>query len=197
MQRAMPAAAEFAGATQDERQQQHAKTHELRLQHDAHILEAATAVLTPAQLAALAASFRREQVHWELLEIAYEIVPVGKTAVARIPNTGPGYFLVGANDDRLVKDPDYRRVWHEEKRLEVESTYVDVPGLLKLSPELTDRFFRLLVAQQLRRAEMPTNTTSGAEDRLRQEDASCGRSWANPTTPGFVSFKTPIPNATR
>ncbi len=69
-----------------------------------------------------------------------------------------------------MKDPDYRRVWHEEKRLEVESTYVDVPGLLKLSPELTDRFFSLLVSQQLRRVEMPTNTVSGAEDRLRQED---------------------------
>ena len=170
MQRALPTAADFAGATQDERRQQHAKTHPLRLQHDAHILEAATAVLTPAQLASLDASFRREQVHWELLEIAYEVVPVGKTAVARVANTGPGYFLVGANDDRLLKDPDYRRVWHEEKRLEVESTYVDVPGLLKLSPELTDRFFSLLVSQQLRRAEMPTNTTSGAEDRLRQQD---------------------------
>lgn len=170
MQRAMPTAADFAGATQDERQQQHAKTHELRLQHDAHVLEAATAVLTPAQLAALDASFRREQVHWELLEIAFEIVPAGKTAVARIPNAGPGHFLVGANDDRLMNDPDYRRAWHEERRLEVESTYADVPGLLKLSPELTDRFFSLLVSQQLRRVEMPTNTASGADDRLHQED---------------------------
>ncbi len=170
MQRALPTAADFAGAAQVERQQQNTKTHELRLQHDAHILQAATAVLTPAQLAALDASFRREQVHWELREIAYEIVPVGKTAVARIPNAGPGYFLVGANDDRLMKNPDYRRVWHEEKRLEVESTYVDVPGSLHLSPELTDRFFSLLVSQQLRRVEIPTNTTSGAENRLRQEE---------------------------
>jgi hypothetical protein len=170
MQRAMPTAAEFAGAAEVERQPQHAKTHELRLHHDAHILEAAAAVLTPAQLAALDASFRRERVHRELLEIAYGVVPVGKTAVARIRNTGPGYFLVGANDDRLVRDPDYRRVWHTEKRLEVESTYVDVPGLLKLSPELMDRFFSLLVSQQLRRVEMPTNSASGYEDRMRQEE---------------------------
>ncbi len=170
MQRALPTAADFAGATQDERQQQHTKTRELRLQHDAHILQAATAVLTPAQLAVLDASFRREQVHWELLEIGREIVPVGKTTVARNPHADRGYFLVGTNDDRLVKDPDYRRAWHEEKRLEVESTYVDVPGLLELSPELADRFFSLLVSQQLRRVEMPTNTTSGAENRLRQEE---------------------------
>ncbi len=148
-----------------------AKSRELRRQRDARVLEAAATVLAPAQHAALAASIRREQVHWELLEIAREIVPAGKTAVARDPHATTGYFLVGTNDDSLVKDPDYRRVWHEEKRLEVESTYVDVPGLLKLSPELTDRFFSLLVNQQLRRVEMPTNSAAGYEDRMRQEES--------------------------
>ncbi len=147
-----------------------AKSRDLRHQRDVRLLDAAATVLAPAQHAALAASIRRQHVHWDLLEIAREIVPAGKTAVARDPHAVTGYFLVGTNDDRLVKDPDYRRVWHEEKRLEVESTYVDVPGLLKLTPELTDRFFGLLVAQQLRRVERPTNTTAGAEDRLRQEE---------------------------
>ena len=95
---------------------------------------------------------------------------MGKTAVARIPQRGTRATFWSGERRQTVKDPDYRRVWYEEKRLEVESTYVDVPGLLKLSPELTDRFFSLLVSQQLRRVEMPTNTASGAEDRLRQED---------------------------
>jgi hypothetical protein len=150
--------------------QPQAKSRELRRQRDARVLEAAATVLAPAQHAALVASIRREQVHWELLEIAREIVPAGRTAVARNPHIATGYFLVGTNDDRLVRDPEYRRVWHEEKRLEVESTYIDVPGLLALSLELTDRFFSLLVNQQLRRVEMPTNTTAGYEDRMRQEE---------------------------
>jgi hypothetical protein len=143
---------------------------ELRRQHDARVLEAAAAVLNPAQHAALDAGFQREHAHWALQEIARQIVPAGKSAVARNPHAVTGYFLVGTNDDRLVQDPEYRIAWHREKRLEVESTYVDVPQLLKLSPELTDRFFSLLVEQRLARVENPTNTTSGAEDRLRQED---------------------------
>jgi hypothetical protein len=153
-----------------EMERSQAKNLELRRRRDANILKASATLLTPAQHAALEASIRREQVHWELLEIAREIVPAGKTAVARNPHAATGYFLVGANDDRLLKDSDYRRIWYEEKRLEVESTYLDVPPLLKLSPGLTDRFFDLRVNQQLRRVELPTNTAAGAEDRLSQEE---------------------------
>jgi hypothetical protein len=170
MERARPTGADFAGATREDGRQMQAKSRELQRQRDARVLEAAATVLTPAQHAALDASIRREQVHWELLEVAREIVPVGKTGVARDPHAATGYFLVGTNDDQLVKDPEYRRVWHEEKRLEVESTYLDVPRSLKLSPELTDRFFSLLVTQQLRRVETPTNSVSGHEDRLNEEE---------------------------
>jgi hypothetical protein len=170
LERTRPTGEDYTGATEEQGRRLQAKTRELRRQHDDRVLEAAANVLTPAQHAALDASFRRDRVHWELQESAHDIVPKGKSGVARDPHAVRSYFLVGTNDDRLVQDPDYRRIWLLEKRLEVESTYVDVPQLLKLSPELTDRFFSLLVEQRLARVENPTNTTSGAEDRLRQED---------------------------
>ena len=182
MERARPAAADLV---------------ELRRQHDARVLETAATVLTPVQHAALDASFQREYAHWALQEIAREIVPVGKSAVARNPRAVTGYFLVGTNDDRLVQDPEYRRAWHLEKRLEVESTYVDVPPLLKLSLNSPIEFFSLQVDQRLRRVENPTNTHFWLRrPGCARRSASYGRCWVNPMPPGFVSFKTPMANAT-
>lgn len=174
MERARPSSADLA---------------ELRRQHDARIVEAAATALNPAQHAALDASFQREHAHWELMDIAREIVPVGASAVARNPHAVTGYFLVGTNDDRLVQNPEYRRAWHKEKRLEVESTYVDVPHVLELSPELTDRLFSLLVTQQLTRVENPTNSVSGYEDRLRHEESELKTLLGDSSYAGFLEFQ--------
>lgn len=140
------------------------------LRDSSRVLERAAAVLSPAQLAVLEARLRREQGHEKLLAIARQIVPAGKTGIARAASPSSSPFLVGVNDDRLVQDAEYRGAWLLQKRLEVESTYIDVPRLLKLSPGLTDRFFTLLVDQQLARVDDPSQTTRFWRETLQREE---------------------------
>jgi hypothetical protein len=105
-----------------------------------------------------------------LLWIARQIVPAGESGVTRGASGSSGPFLVGVNDDRLLKDPEYRRAWRRQARLEVESTYVDAPRLLNLSSGLTDQFYSLLVDQQLVRLENATRTSRTWTDTLRREE---------------------------
>ena len=146
------------------------RPRDLIQRRDQRIRRLAAAVLTPAQFAALEARMRRERGHEELLWIARQIVPAGESGVARGTPGSSGPFLVGVNDDRLLQDPEYRRAWQRQARLEVESTYVDAPRLLNLSPRLTDQFYSLLVDQQLVRLENPTRTSRAWNDTLRREE---------------------------
>jgi hypothetical protein len=170
LERDRPSGADFTHASLEKWQQLQAKTRDLIQRRDQRIRGLAAAVLTPAQFAALDARIRRERGHEELLWIARQIVPAGESGVARGAPGSSGPFLVGVNDDRLLKDPEYRRAWQRQSRLEVESTYIDAPRLLDLTSGLTEQFYSLLVDQQLVRLENPTRTSRSWNDTLRREE---------------------------
>lgn len=138
--------------------------------HDQRVREQAVTVLAPAQFATLDARIRRERGYEGLRRIAAQIVPPEYAAFVRAVPGRRGPFLAGINDDQLVRHSEYRRAWLVQKRREVEATYVDVPRLLKLSPELTERFFTLQVDQQLARLDDPKGPYNEWNDRLRQEE---------------------------
>jgi hypothetical protein len=170
LERDRPTGADFTDTSLEKWQRLQAKTRELIQRRDQRIRGMAAAVLTPAQFAALDARIRRERGHEELLWIASQIVPAGESGVARGAQGSSGPFLVGVNDDRLLKDPEYRRAWQRQARREVESTYVDAPRLLNLSSSLSEQFYSLLVDQQLARLENPTRTSGSWNATLRREE---------------------------
>jgi len=169
MKRARPPGADLVLATGEAVERLRAQGLEASRRRDARILEASASVLDPAQYAALAASVRRERGYLDLLQNASEVIRVGKSEVARDPRN-TNFLLIGANDDLLLKDPDYRRAWQLQTRLEAESTYIDVPRLLNLSPGLADRFFDLQVSQRQTRLENPRGPYHNDEETTRNEE---------------------------
>lgn len=157
---------------------------------DPYIREQARKVLTPAQYAALDARMRRQSGHDELLRIARHVMA---TAPSRMPPQipgRPGPFLVGVNDDVLIQDAEYRRAWLEQARREVESTYVDVPQILQLSPALAAQLFSLLVGQQLARLENPRPRTAHAwREILRQEERELAALLGEHGATRFLEFR--------
>lgn len=175
--------------TPEQWQQLQAETLHLIRQRDQRVRDRAAAVLTPEQYASLDAWIRRVRGHEELLRIAAHIVPLGKSGVTRHAAGAPGPFLVGVNNDRLVKDGEYRSAWKQQARREIETTYVDVPQVLGLSPALTHQFFTLLAGQQLARVDNPAGPYAAWADRLRKEERELTTLLGELSTARFSEFR--------
>ena len=115
--------------TARKRQEQAAQVRELRKRRDAQIRAAAAAVLTPPQLAALDTRIQRGQA-WE------DAVAISTERVRQL----------GSNHQKF-EDPAYQEAMRPQWRLTIEAKYTDLVRILKLSPELSERLYDLLVEQ--------------------------------------------------
>ena len=108
-----------------------------------------------------------------------EVLPVSGTSPSPV---GPSTTVaLGRNSDeleqRLLKNPDYRRALRDQERANVEEEYRDLPEFLGLSKAQSDRLFDLLAGQSVRmidsrwqkRADDRTWLTSYQEAQARNE----------------------------
>lgn len=89
----------------------------------------------------------------------------------------PPLVVTGVVPEALFKDPDYLRAWRTQTRAGVETMYPGVQQALKLSPEMTNRLYELLVDHLLATNSNPVRIVDGqiadsnqeAEWRQRQQ----------------------------
>jgi len=65
---------------------------------------------------------------------------------------------------RLMASPEFRKAYRERQRLEVENTYRDLPGLLNLTPDQTERLFDLMADQGVKLLKLQWGWPASQQD---------------------------------
>jgi hypothetical protein len=69
-------------------------------------------------------------------------------APSEVPVLPPGF--TPSVEGRVIKNPEFRRAMHDKSRVMFEENFRDLPKILGLSPEQSERLFELLAEQQVR-----------------------------------------------
>jgi len=100
------------------------------------------------------------------LEIGRAAPQVHRDAMPELPGMGPTF---SSNMEELFQDPEYLRAWRVQVRATSEELYPDIQRALKMSPDMTNRFYELLVDHTYAMNEAMSRAAEGQRDGAPKE----------------------------
>jgi len=94
------------------------------------------------------------------------VPPAHADAIADLPGMGPTF---STKLDALFQDPEFMRAWRTQVRATSEAIYPDVQRALKMSPDMTNRLYDLLVDHVYAMNESMSRAAEGKRDDAADE----------------------------